>query len=73
MIKASDEAMSTRELRELILEQEGANQLVQEENQEERKKAERVLSSVQKVLDSGGETAKWIQDELKRILKEVEM
>ncbi|PYE49347.1 hypothetical protein HUB98_03985 [Paenibacillus barcinonensis] len=73
LIKASDEAMSTRELRKLILEQEGAKQLVQHEDQEERKKAERVLSSVQKVLDSGGETAKWIQDELKRILKEVDM
>ncbi|MDY7989808.1 hypothetical protein UY286_05200 [Paenibacillus polymyxa] len=70
LAKANDEAMSTRDLRKVILEQEGAEVVVKQEENVEQKQASRVLTSVQKILDSGSEAAKWLRAELKQILEE---
>ncbi|MNB79175.1 hypothetical protein D3C75_259020 [compost metagenome] len=72
LVRAGDEAMSTRELRKAILQQEGADHLVKQENDQEQKKATQVLTSVQKILDTGSEAAEWLRAELKKILKEEE-
>ncbi|QQZ58858.1 hypothetical protein JI735_19190 [Paenibacillus sonchi] len=70
LVKASDEAMSTRELRKTILEQEGVSHLAKPECDQEQKQARQVLTTVQKVLDTGSEAAKWLREELNHILKE---
>ncbi|MCE3203496.1 HNH endonuclease [Paenibacillus sonchi] len=70
LVKASDETMSTRALRKAILTQEGTEHLVKQEDDQERSKAKQVLVSVQKILDTGSEAAKWLEEELKHILKE---
>ncbi|MNN78476.1 hypothetical protein D3C81_1950350 [compost metagenome] len=54
------------------MQQEGADHLVKQENDQEQKKATQVLSSVQKILDSGSEAAEWLRVELKKILEEEE-
>ncbi|MGG1878822.1 hypothetical protein ABDI30_14780 [Paenibacillus cisolokensis] len=69
LVKANDEALSTRDLRKVILEQEGAGAIVKQDKDQEQKKAERLLVSVQKVLDTGSETAKWFKHELKQLLE----
>lgn len=70
LIKAGDESMSTRELRKAILKQEGAEQLVKQDEDQEQKKAQRLLASVQKMLDTGSEAAQWFKTKLKQMLKE---
>ncbi|WP_028592382.1 hypothetical protein [Paenibacillus massiliensis] len=70
LAKANDEAMSTRDLRKVILKQEGADAIVKQDENVEQKQATRVLTSVQKLLDSGSEAAKWLRSELKRTLEE---
>lgn len=69
LVKANDEALSTRELRKVILEQEGAGAIVKQDEDREQKKAERLLVSVQKLLDTGSEAAKWFENELTQVLK----
>lgn len=69
LVKANDEALSTRDLRKVILEQEGAGAIVKQDEDREQKKAERLLVSVQKLLDTGSEAAKWFENELTQVLK----
>ncbi|KHF32048.1 hypothetical protein CM49_05716 [Paenibacillus sp. P1XP2] len=70
LAKANDESLSTRDLRKVILEQEGDGEIVKQEEDQEQKKAQRLLASVQKMLATGGEAAKWLENELKQLLKE---
>ncbi|MBY9079595.1 hypothetical protein KIH86_08525 [Paenibacillus sp. HN-1] len=72
LAKACDEAMSTRQLRKAILQQEGAEHLAKQEEDQEQKQAKQMLAAVQKVLDTGSEAAKWLRAELKKILEEEE-
>ncbi|MOA21287.1 hypothetical protein D3C78_1417720 [compost metagenome] len=69
-MKANDEALSTRDLRKVILEQEGAGAIVNQDEDQEQKKAQRLLVSVQKMLDTGSGAAKWFENELKQLLEE---
>ncbi|WP_198524803.1 HNH endonuclease [Paenibacillus phocaensis] len=69
LMKANDEALSTRDLRKVILEQEGANNIVKQDEDQEQKKAQRLLVSVQKLLDTGSEAAKWFENELKQLFE----
>ncbi|GIP08249.1 hypothetical protein J1TS5_04190 [Paenibacillus macerans] len=70
--KANDEALSIRDLRKQILLEEGAGQLVKQDEDREQKKAKQVLASVQEILDSGSETAKWLRAVLHQLIKEEE-
>ncbi|MNW47271.1 hypothetical protein D3C74_245970 [compost metagenome] len=70
LVKANDEALSTRDLRKAILEQEGAVAIVNQDEDQEQKKAQRLLVSVQKMLDTGSGAAKWFENELKQLLEE---
>lgn len=65
---ASDQDMSTREMRKEILQQEGGMDLAQQEKDEEKKKAEKVLADAEKVFVAGGEVAKWLKGELVSLL-----
>ncbi|GIO42308.1 hypothetical protein [Paenibacillus apis] len=72
LVKASDEALSTRDLRKAILEQEGSGEIVKQEEDREQKKAQRLLVSVKKFLDTGSAAAKWLENELKQLFEEEE-
>lgn len=65
---ANDEGLSTRELRKKILEDEGKVNIVQEEEDKEMKKAERLFKQVEEFLASGGLAAGWLREKLKGIV-----
>ncbi|WP_028987634.1 hypothetical protein [Thermicanus aegyptius] len=65
---ANDEGLSTRELRKKILEDEGRVDVVQEEEDKEMKKAERLFKQVEEFLASGGLAAGWLREQLKVIV-----
>jgi hypothetical protein len=68
--EAADNDMSTREMRKKILEEEGAVDLIQMEEAEEKKKAEKVLSEVEKVIAKGGDAARLLKAGLARLIQE---
>lgn len=74
--KAAEEQMSTREMARLVKEhlgKSGGNDQVEEASEEVsewRCKAEKVLSDVKEIFDSGDEAAQWLWTELEKIFKE---
>lgn len=68
IIKANDEQLSTRKLKKVILSDEGKEHINQDEEKEEMKKAQKLLTKVEEIIKKGGEPANWLHDQLQVIL-----
>lgn len=67
--RAAEEQMSTRELeRAIMLEERGEERVVEKAEEEEMKRARKVLDDVQAVMERGGSAAVWLREELKKLL-----
>jgi len=66
---AADRSLSVRELRKEILVEEGSGHLAEQDEAEERKKAEKCLNAVREILIAGGPAAEWLTQELINLLK----
>jgi hypothetical protein len=62
--KANDESLSTRELRKVILEDEGKEHLAQTETEREIGRAKRIYQQVEEIIRLGGEPADWLKSQL---------
>lgn len=70
--RAADERMSTRQLEKAIAMEENdeeKNRVVEQEK-EELRRAEKVFAEVAGILERGGPAAKWLRDELKKLVYE---
>ncbi|CAA7600077.1 Hypothetical protein DEACI_0727 [Acididesulfobacillus acetoxydans] len=61
--EAADQELSTRQMRKIILEDEGRQEIVQEEDSAERKQAEKILKTVEAFLARGGEAAAYLKQQ----------
>jgi len=68
IVMAADQELSTREMRKVILEQEGGIEHDKQEQTKEQKKAEKLFLDLEKVIASGGEASKWLKKKLAEIL-----
>lgn len=64
LAKANDEHLSTRELRKLILADEGKEHINQDEEKSEMKKAKKLFAELEEMLNKGGEPANWLKEQL---------
>jgi methyltransferase-like protein len=64
ILKANDEALSTRELRKAILEDEGKEHLAHTETEQQLIKAKRIYQQVEELIKQGGEPADWLKRQL---------
>ncbi|KLU61447.1 HNH endonuclease [Peptococcaceae bacterium CEB3] len=62
--EAADQELSTRQMRKAILEDEGKQNIVQEEQSAEQKQAEKILKTVDAFLAKGGEAAEYLKAQL---------
>ncbi|WP_027093001.1 HNH endonuclease signature motif containing protein [Cohnella thermotolerans] len=69
---AADQSLSIRNLRKEILVSEGSGHLAEQDEAEERKKAEKCLTAVREILIAGGPVAEWLTQELKNLLNGVD-
>lgn len=73
IIKAADRQMSTRELRNAILNSEATatiQELAKDEAEREQQKVEAVFHSVENILRQGGESALWLVNKLRLLLSQ---
>ena len=69
--KAADQGMSTRQLRKAVIEEEGSEEHKREALKEEEKEMERAklaIKEVRLVIARGGEAARWLNSELRKII-----
>ena len=62
--KANNQSLSTRELRKVILEDEGKEHLAQTETEREIGRAKRIYQQVEEIIRLGGEPADWLKRQL---------
>lgn len=65
---AADRSLSVRELRKEILVEEGSGHLAEQDEAEDRKRAEKCFNTVRDILSAGGPSAEWLAQELKKLL-----
>lgn len=68
---AADEQLSTRQMREKILQKEASDEaksIAQSEEEKEIRQAKKVFAKVEEAMSKGGEGARWLREKLKEIL-----
>lgn len=65
---AADHPISVRELKKEILKEEGADHIASQEEDQERKKAEKLLGEVQMLLDTRSSASDWLFERLQHLI-----
>lgn len=69
LAQANDESLSIRDMKERILHDEGQDHLIKKESEVEQKQAEKLLHQIQAFLSAGGNSARWLSEQMKIVLE----